>query len=117
MGVLVVGARKVEKEVERLKTNLREITEETRAKAEPKFKRTLKEARGLIEGKESRLKPVRRRVEDVREHLSRNASVTLNKAKARGRVTLKRIIERAIDELEKAKRNLDRDSERMWHAS
>lgn len=117
LGLLVVGAQKIEAEVERLRTSLRGLTGQTRAKAEPKLRESLTEARRLIEGKGNGSSQVMKKVEDVRNHVGRKAAATLNEAEAQSRIALRRVIERAIDELEKAKRRLDRNTERMWHAS
>jgi F0F1-type ATP synthase membrane subunit b/b' len=70
-----------------------------------------------VEGKGDRFRPVRRRVETLRDQLSRHTAVTLDKAETQARMTLKRMIENTIDELEKMKRSLERESDRIWHAA
>ncbi len=117
MGILVDGAQNVEEAVHYLRTNLEDIAQETRVRAEPRLRATWMRARNSLEGKSDHLKPVRRKVENLRDQLSHHSTVALDKAETRARRTLKRMIENTIDELEKVKRSLERDSERIWHAS
>ncbi len=117
MGILVDGAQKVEEGVEHLKTNLQEITRETRARAEPRLKASWKHARNSLDHKGGRFRPVRRRFHTIRHQLRHHRGVTLDRAETRARMTLKHMIENAIDELEKMKRSLERESDRVWHAA
>ncbi len=117
MGILVLGAQKVEEGARYLKTNLQDITQESRARAEPRLRAAWKQARSSLEGKGGHLRPVRRKVEDLRDQLSHHATKSLEEVETRARKALKRMIENTIDELEKVKRSLERDSERIWHAA
>lgn len=117
LGILVDGAQKVEEGVHYLKVNLQDITQETRARAKPRLRATWKHARSSLEGKGGHLRPVRRKVENLRDQLSHHPTMSLDDAETRARKTLKRMIENTIDELEKVKRSRERDSERIWHAA
>lgn len=113
MGILVEGAQRVEESVEHLKTNL----QETRARAEPQLRASWKHARSSLGHKRSSFRPMRRKVDTIRHHLRHHSGVTLDRAETRARLTLKHMIENAIDELEKMKRSLERESDRIWHAA
>ena len=117
MGILVDGAQKVEEGAHYLNTNLQDITQETRARAEPSLRATWKHARRSLESKEGQLRPVRRKVEDLRDQLSHRTAMSIDKAETLAKLALKQMIENTIDELEKVKRSLERDSERIWHAA
>lgn len=111
MGVLVSGAVKVEEGVERLKRNAHAITEETRAKANARLRPTWTNVRESLNG--PRAKPIIRRIEPLPNTIERDAKALLDKAEFRTRVTLNGIIERTIAELEKAKRKLDKNPQRL----
>ena len=117
MGRLVESAQKVEEGIEFLRTNWHEATQQTMANAQPRLRAKWKQARKSLQGKGGRLRPVGRRVETLRDQLSHRTAVTFDRAEAPARTTLKRIIENTIDELEKMKRSLERDSDRIWHAA
>ena len=111
MGVLVSGAVKVEEGVERLKRNAHAITEETRAKANAKLRPTWTNVRESLKG--LRAKPIMRRIEPLPNKLEHDAKALLDEAEFRGRVALNGIIERTITELEKVKRKLDQNPQRL----
>lgn len=113
MGVLVSGAVKVEEGVERLKRDVHAITQETRAKAEAKLRPTWTNARESLKG--PRTKPIIRRIEPNK--LEHGAKALLHKAEFRTRTGLTGIIERTIVELEKVKRKLDQNHQRLLGAA
>jgi hypothetical protein len=119
LGILVVGAEKVEAGVEDLKRNLRTMTEETRAKVkgDQSLRTTWHELTSSVNGTRSHLQPVIRKVEPYRGKLAHGTKVFLNKTETRARRTLRGTIERTIDELEKLKRRLDDNPGRGWHAA
>lgn len=115
LGVLVSGAVKVEEGVERLKRNALAITEETRAKANAKLRPTWTHVKGSLNG--PRAKPIIRRIEPLPNKLERDAKALLDKAEFGTRVALTGIVERTIVELEKVKRKLDQNPQRLRGAA
>ena len=111
MGVLVSGAMKVEEGVERLKRNAIAITEETRAKANARLRPAWTNVRGSLNG--ARARPIMRRIEPIPNKLEHDAKALLDGAEFRTRGALTGIIERTIVELEKVKRRLDRNPQRL----
>lgn len=115
LGALVSGAVKVEEGVERLKRNALAITEETRAKANARLRPTWTNLRESLNG--HRAKPIIRRIEPLPNKLEHDAKALLDKAEFRTRVKLTGIIERTIMELERVKRKLDHNSQRLLGAA
>jgi hypothetical protein len=115
LGVLVSGAVKVEKGVKRLKRDALAITEETRAKANARLRHTWTNVRESLNG--PRAKSIIRRIEPLPNKLEHDAKVLLDKAESRTRVALTGIIERTIVALEKVKRKLDQNPQRLLCAA
>lgn len=115
MGVLVSGAVKVEEGVERLKRNAFAITGETRTKAKARLRPAWTNVRASLNG--PRAKPIIRRIEPLPNKLEHDAKVLLDKAEFRTRVALTGIIERTILELEKVKRKVDQNPQRLRAAA
>jgi hypothetical protein len=115
LGALVTGAVKVEEGVDRLKRNVRAITEETRSRAGARLKLTWTHVRGSVES--PRVKPIIGRMKPLADQLERDTEILLDKGEFRAKIVLTRIIDGTIDELEKVKRRLDHDSQRGWHAA
>jgi hypothetical protein len=119
LGILVVGAEKVEAGVEDLKRNLKTISKETKAKVkgDQGLRTTWHELTSSVNGTRSHLKPVIRKVEPYGGKLKNGTKVFLSKTEIRARRTLRGTLQRTIDELEKLKRRLDDDPGRGWHAA
>lgn len=115
LGVLVSGAVKVEEGVEHLKRNALAITEETRAKANARLRPAWTNLRESLNG--PRAKPIMRRIEPLPNKLEHDAKALLDKAEFRTRVKLSGMIERTIMELERVKRKLDHNSQRLLGAA
>ena len=115
LGVLVSGAVRLEEGVERLKRNALAITEETRAKANARLRPTWTNFRESLNGHHA--KPIIRRIEPLPNKLEHDAKALLHKAEIRTRVALTGIIERTIVALEKVKRKLDQNHQRLLGAA
>ena len=115
MGILVTGAVKVEEGVDRLKRNVRTITEEARSRAGARLKPTWAHVRSSVEN--PRVKPIIGRMKPIPDRLERDTKILLDKAECRTRTALTRIIDGTIVELEKVKHRLSQDSQRRWHAA
>jgi len=111
LGVLVSGAVKVEEGVERLKRDALAITEGTRTKANARLGPTWTNVRKSLNG--YRAKPIMKRIEPLSNKLEHDGKALLDKAEFRTRLALTGIIERTIVELEKAKRKLGRNDQRI----
>jgi nitrogen fixation/metabolism regulation signal transduction histidine kinase len=96
VGILVTGAEKVERKVGRLKLNLQTVTDEARVKAD------------------ARIRPA---WEAVKKRLGREAKMPLRETKLQARRLLKRIIDSAIQKLEKLNRGLEQDRETHGYAA
>jgi chromosome segregation ATPase len=123
MGVLVVGAAKVEEEMDRLKRNLRAVALETKAKAkrDQGLAAAWQQVEHSLDEAQAQINQVVRKIEPhqagLQTHLRQGTKSFLDTAEVRARRTTKRMIERAIEELERLKRRLDKDSSRAWHAA
>ena len=118
LGILVVAAEKVEAGVKGLKHNLRTMGEETKARMKRDQLRTSwHELRNSMSGTKSHLRPVIRKAEPYKTKLGHETKLFLDKAEVRTRRALTETIECTIDQLEKAKRRLNHDMDRGWHAA
>lgn len=109
MGILVVGAERVEEGVDHLRRNLVGMTQETRNKADPRIRSRWKQVHSSLEGAELKLRPIVRRFKPASEKLERDTRVLVERAQIRTRVFLSRMIGSTIAGLETIKRNLDND--------
>jgi hypothetical protein len=115
LGILVSGAVKVEKGVERLKRNALAITEETREKASAKLRTAWTDVRESLNGPSA--KPIIKRIKPLPNGLERDGKALFDKAGFRTRAALTGIVEKTIAALEEVKRKLDQNPPRILAAA
>lgn len=89
LGILVIGAEKAEEKIGYLKMTIRTITNKGRNTIDARIRQTL---------------------QGIQKQLGRESQMPLRKSELPGRRLLKRIIETAIQELEKLDRRLGQDN-------
>ena len=105
MGVLVVGAEKIEHKIASLKQNLRTVSEEVMANAEAQIRPAWKDVRNSC-GNEFHTKVMIQKINPLRNQVVQGTQAFLNNAEDRARIMAETIIENTILDLEKLKRRL-----------
>ena len=108
MGILVVGAEKVEREVEQLKRNLKTLTTESRTRNVAQMHIRWNDVKSSVEGTRARLATVTRRIQPFRNRLENETETLLHRTNINARMMLLGTIDTTIAALEKARRKLDR---------